>query len=146
VTQQLTQQIPQQVPQLSTVTATTPAVSSVPRMTPVTASQNKRVVINAPPPPVKSEIVTKSIVQAQQPRSRIVTQVPPRQVLNQVQQAASPPIRSRYHSNFFCKLGHKTIDASQGRNQGEKLVATYLCNGGQNLPALVGIGLRYLKI
>merc|ERR1719266_1283266 len=58
---------------------------------PVTASQ-KRVVINAPPPPVKSEIVTKSIVQAQQPRSRIVTQVPPRQV-HQVQQA-SPPIRS----------------------------------------------------
>ena len=35
------------MPQLSTVTATTPAVSSVPRMTPVTASQNKRVVINA---------------------------------------------------------------------------------------------------
>ena len=102
--QQVPQQIPQQVPQLSTVTATTPAVSSVPRMTPmtpVTASQNKRVVINAPPPPVKSEIVTKSIVQAQQPRSRIVTQVPPRQVLNQVQQAASPPIRSRYHSRFF---------------------------------------------
>ena len=101
VTQQLTQQVPQQVPQLSTVTATTPAVSSVPRMTPVTASQNKRVVINAPPPPVKSEIVTKSIVQAQQPRSRIVTQVPPRQVLNQVQQAASPPIRSEYRLRFF---------------------------------------------
>ena len=113
--QQVTQQIPQQVPQLSTVTATTPAVSSVPRMTPmtpVTASQNKRVVINAPPPPVKSEIVTKSIVQAQQPRSRIVTQVPPRQVLNQVQQAASPPIRSKYHSRFFLQVGHKTIDAS----------------------------------
>ena len=109
VTQQIPQQIPQQVPQLSTVTATTPAVSSVPRMTPVTASQNKRVVINAPPPPVKSEIVTKSIVQAQQPRSRIVTQVPPRQV-HQVQQA-SPPIRSRYHSRFFFQVGHKTIDA-----------------------------------
>ena len=111
VTQQMTQQIPQQVPQLSTVTATTPAVSSVPRMTPVTASQNKRVVINAPPPPVKSEIVTKSIVQAQQPRSRIVTQVPPRQVLNQVQQAASPPIRSGFKI-FFLQVGHKTIDAS----------------------------------
>jgi len=86
-----TQQVLQQVPQLSTMTATTPAVSSVPRMTPVTAS-HKRVVINAPPPPVKSEIVTKSIVQAQQPRSRIVAQVPPRQV-HQVHQA-SPPIRS----------------------------------------------------
>ena len=105
-----TQQVPQPVPQLSTVTATTPAVSSVPRMTPVTASQNKRVVINAPPPPVKSEIVTKSIVQAQQPRSRIVTQVPPRQVLNQVQQAASPPIRSRHHSRFFLQLRHETVD------------------------------------
>ena len=115
-----TQQIPQQVPQLSTVTATTPAVSSVPRMTPmtpVTASQNKRVVINAPPPPVKSEIVTKSIVQAQQPRSRIVTQVPPRQVLNQVQQAASPPIRSGYHSRFFfLQVGHKTIYASSEKH------------------------------
>ena len=111
-TQQVPQPVPQPVPQLSTVTATTPAVSSVPRMTPVTGpvtASQKRVVINAPPPPVKSEIVTKSIVQAQQPRSRIVTQVPPRQV-HQVQQA-SPPIRSRYHSRFFFQVGHKTIDA-----------------------------------
>ena len=125
VTQQLTQQVPQQVPQLSTVTATTPAVSSVPRMTPVTASQNKRVVINAPPPPVKSEIVTKSIVQAQQPRSRIVTQVPPRQVLNQVQQAASPPIRSGYHSRFFCKFLPVCFHAVKGIRL---LIRAYLDN------------------
>ena len=73
------QPIRQEVPQLSTVTATTPAVSSVPRMTtvapavPAPAPQvpTKRVVINAAPPahaPVKSEVVTKPIVTQQPPR------------------------------------------------------------------------------
>ena len=78
--------IQQEVPQLSTVTATTPAVSSVPRMTPVSAS--KRVVVSAAPP-IKSEIVQ---AKPQPPKSRIVAQVPP---THQQQVAPAPPVLPR---------------------------------------------------